>query len=517
MRTETRFGMAAASAALSVFALAAGSSPAQAQIPAPPKVLGCELGPNVAATRSCLEKAIKKLNDDVNAAEKAAEAARQTARTAQQATQAAQQAAKAAQEAGAAAQQQLQKPWVAAMTQIDASQITNCLASRGINVGQTMSSVAQNPPSYIRAKFTEIWQKAMMNSALVSQQIAARASAGSAPSLQQLMDSAEQSFAAVAAQDPAAQCLWAAYQPYRAQARAIAAQIYPIAKQQFDAMVEQRIKPAVNSATVALMREMNAQIRAAAASVPRTAGDVARASATFSAGFVPEKLRLIAVTEGQRYLLEPGRYARLIAELDALQRAVAIGDASAVSNVLPRVERELATVNALGDQIVVDIAIRALRDVGHEQIDREVPKLLDSHVFLTTDTLQTVIANLVTGIVAFWYHPPNAISEVIAGVIVIALNAAKPAVKSAIVAAAHTGYDTALDTARRALSEARPPSSYIPSAGPLGELLRDFPTEAELLAIVVPEIGRMRAVLAPYHDTVRALSRAASAQVTSGR
>jgi hypothetical protein len=499
-----------------MLAIAAAPQPAQAQLPKPPKVLGCELGPNLSATKSCLDKAIKQLNDDVGAAEQAAEAARQATRTAQQATQAAQQAATAAQQAGAAAQQQLQKPWVAAMAQIDASQLTTCLSSRGINVSQTMSSVAKDPASYVRMKFTEIWQKAMTNPAMVSQQLAAASLSGPPPSVQQVIDNAEQAFAVVAAQDPAAQCLWQVLQPYRAQAKTIAAQIYPIAKQQFDAMVEQQIKPAVDRAVASLMSEMNSQLRAAAASAPRTAGDVARGSAAFTAGYVPDEVRLRAVTEAQRYLLDPARYARVIAEIEALRYAVASSNAALSSVALQRVERELATVGNLGDQIVVDITIRALRDFGHRQIDKTLPGKLDK-VFLTPDILETVIANLITGIVAFWYHPPNAISELIAGYVVIALSAAKPAVKEAIVAATHASYDVALNVARKALSESRPPSSYIPSAGPLGELLRDFPSEAQLLAIVVPEIGRMQAVLGPYHDSVRALSRAAAGQVTNSR
>ncbi len=410
-------------------------------------------------------------------------------------------------------QQQLQKPWVSAMNQIDATQLTKCLASRGINLNQTIQGVAQNPTEFVRVRFTDIWQKGMNASTLINQELTARKPGTQPPTPAQLVERADQLLAqlALATQDPAAQCLWAAVSPFRTQIKALALQLYPTAKNQYDAMIERSVKPAINQAMVKLLQPAMRQLTHAAGAAARAGGDAARAGASTASMAIPEEVRLMAIAQAQRRLLDPGKMAKLITGVSALASAVQRGNSAASTTALVGLEQSLPPLLTLSDQEAIDVAIESLRFYGHQQIDDKGPRVTDE-VYVTINDVTVGIINIVTGVVALWYEPAEVVGEVVTFVVGAALNMSAPSVKASLIYGTHQGFDQAMNAAHRAQREGKPPSAYLQSAGPFGELLKNFPTEAELLGLAVPQIAGMSGVLSSYHESVRALSRAAASQ-----
>ncbi len=459
----------------------------------PPKLMGCTLGLDFTAFGDCV---VGKSNDKIDDA------------VADATTQLNSQKASLAQQLQNA-QAQLQRPLVQAMSQLQSDQLMSCLASRGINFPATVASAAANPTQFVQARLASLWQKGMsMSGQLLAPRLTTLRADAPPPTPAELVNLADQMFVQLVAQDPAGQCIAEVLAPFRAQARAMATSLYPAVKGQYDAMIHQTVRPAVNQAMVALLAPTMRQLVGAANAAAQAGGTAVRGAVSAASGAVPEDVQKIALAVTLKYLLDPTRMAQLTSEVNRLATTLQTNPAGAAT-VAASLDRAATSLSTWNDQIALEVGIATLRFYGHRAIDTHGKDVV-SLGFAAASALKDVVAGIITSIVGLSYEPGEAVGKYIATAIEVTLDAVEPPAQVAMNKTAHEQFDRVVDLAYQALRERRPPSYYLQNAGELGELLKHFPTENELLRIAVPQLETLRLSLFNYHESVGNLARAAN-------
>lgn len=510
---------------LALLPAAAGTQAAApiAEFGPPLRILGCESGPDFNYFRTCVQNALQ--NRTQTAANDARAAMQNQVDALDTQLTAAETELQNVQSQLNGAMQQLQSPLVQAMSQMEAVELKACLDNQGIDLPQTMSQVMSNPTQFVQGRLTALWQQGMGAAAgMVQTNLQALQPGRRSPSINVLLDRTDALFTELAAQDPVAQCAWNAVAPFRSQARQVVAQIYPTIRDQYNAAISNTIQPLVDQAMMAVLQPMLVQMsagadaarstaRVTARKAPRDAarigGKAVRTGARMAAGAVPEDVRQIAMGIAHRYLLDPKQMTRVTASIHELTLALQ-NDPAGAPQAAENVQRALAPLRRFDEQIALDVAMDTIRFYGHSLIDTKGQEAV-TMAFAGVQSAKDVVAEVVTGIVAVFYEPPSVVGEFIAGCVeVVVDNAVQPAAEGAMIRLAHQSFDTAVDQAHRALREQKPPSHYRQNAGPFGPLLAEFPTEGELIALAVPEVGTMRDLLFAYHASVVELGKVAT-------
>jgi hypothetical protein len=466
--------------------------PASATATTAVTVLGCELTPNVQAVKSCLDAAVSRLNQDVASAKDAAREA----------------------------QRRLEVPWVSAMTQFDGAPLQRCLAGKGIDLRATMLASGQNPAEFFRSRLAAAWQRGMGSGALIGQSLSLLTGAGAPPSPLEIVDRADALAAQLAAQDPIAQCIWTGIEPLRAQAKQAAQQLYPALKAQLDTAIEQQVRPAINRAIVAALRSggpsilqpmpSGAQVVAQGA---RIGGQAVRTGAQQLAGVgaIPDDIRLAALGRAMRYMMDPVRLGGAQTQLAALAAATQSGNGAAAAAALAALERDLPTAATLSDEFALAVGIEIIRGQGHQLIETTASVPVDL-IMWAFDKYADGLSDSIKFSASVGWLASAAFVGLSTFLVGSMLDLQLWVAKLPIVVVAKQGYDLALDAAFRALREKRSPTEMIATAGPFGEILREFPSSPQLIALSVPEIQSAQSVLAAYHRSVLQLARAAAAR-----
>lgn len=490
-----------------------------AELGPPLRILGCESGPDFNYFRTCVQNALQ--NRTQTAANDARAAMQDQVDALDTQLAAAETELQNVQSQLNGAMQQLQSPLVQAMSQMEAVELKACLDNQGINLPQTMSQVMSNPTQFVQGRLMALWQQGMGAAAgMVQTNLQALQPGHRPPSINALLDRTDALFTELAAQDPVAQCAWNAVAPFRNQAKQVVVQIYPTIRDQYNAAISNTIQPLVDQAVMGVLQPMLVQMsagadaaRVTAREAPRTAaaagGRAVRTGARMAAGAVPEDVRQIAMGIAHRYLLDPKQMTRVTASIHELTLALQ-NDPARAPQAAENVQRALAPLRRFDEQIALDVAMDTIRFYGHSLIDTKGQEAV-TMTFAGVQSAKDVVAEVVTGIVAVFYEPPSVVGEFIAGCVeVVVDNAVQPAAEGAMIRLAHQSFDTAVDQAHRALREQKPPSHYLQNAGPFGPLLAEFPTEGELIALAVPEVGTMRDLLFAYHASVAELGKVAT-------
>lgn len=457
--------------------------------------------------------------------------------------------------------EQLQKPVVAALNQLDLQGFTNCLANNNVNLPQAMADIGSNPVAFVENRFTDLWAHGTAQAAILLGPELNRIAAGQPPpSVQQVMTLADSMATSLAETDPVSRCAWQTTIPLRAQARSMALQIYPTLKQQYEAMFNETLRPVFEQALMShLLQPMLAQI-ASPGSGPvaaqkslspqpmqrtlqrqtiaqpltrsgrsvledtekaiqdhvaapfhdaaRIGGQAARWTAQQSASLVPEEVRLIALARAQVHLIGPQVMGPVTTQLNLLASQVR-ANPGAAAGALAEYNAAITPLMAWDERFPLDVGIEVARYYGHHIIDTKGRELLN----LVTSggaSIKDVIGAVATGIAGAFYEPPSAISEIISGVVQVAVNfLVITALEEAAIHLAHQQYDLAVNQAAIAIGQGQPPSSRMAQAGNMGPLLAHFPNESELMGLAIPELEILRNTLSAYHQAVQNLGDAA--------
>jgi hypothetical protein len=505
---------------------------------APPVLYGCDLGPNPLPFFHCvIQESQDRIEDAVD------------------------QANDASQQIVGQLQEQLQKPVVAAINQLDLQGFTTCLANNDVNLPQAMSEIGSNPVGFVENRMTELWAHGTAQAGTLLGPELNRIAAGQPPpSVQQIMILADSMASSLAETDPVARCAWQTTTPLRVQARSMALQIYPALKQQYEAMFNGTLRPVFEQALVShLLQPMLAQIAPPGGSstpaqkslnsqpiqrtmqrqmstqpltrsgrsvmedtnrsiqdhvaapfhdAARSGAQLARWTAQQSASLVPEEVRLIALARAQAHLIGPEVMGPVTSQLNLLASQVR-SNPGAAAGALAQYNAAIAPLLAWDERFPLDVGIEVARYYGHDIIDTKGRDLLN-WVASGGTSVKDVVGAVATGIAGAFYEPPSAISEIVSGALQVAVNflVITPLV-NATIHEVHQQYDIALNQAAIALSQGQPPSSRMAQAGSLGPLLAHFPSETELMALAIPELETLRATLSAYHQAVQNLGDAA--------
>ncbi|HHJ17214.1 MAG TPA: hypothetical protein ENJ80_11005 [Gammaproteobacteria bacterium] len=384
-------------------------------------------------------------------------------------------------------------------------QLVTCLQDANANAQQVASNIASDPAGFTRTYMNNLWRKTMRASNTILGDInrLSTNANGSPKSVNQMLDDAERIMGRVAAQDPVGICLWAMVAPFRAQAKQIVGQIYPTLKAEYDASVKEVIQPAFERAMGDVLRQIFRK-------APELAAGTARSTARFAgSALVPNHMKEIGFGVSVQFLIDPAKMARLKEDTDRLAAALT-GPSSQIPASLAATERSLTAAMQFTDKMAVQVALATMRRYGHAIIDSTGRDMLDSFM-AAAYSLKDGVAEVVTGIVALGYEPPSAFSEVIAFMIEEIFNLSAKPLKDQIIDVAHAGLDELIDAARQAARDNRPPSDYMNrAAGPFAFLLKDFPTERDLVQYALPQVRQIKDSLFAYHSAVLDLARSSA-------
>jgi hypothetical protein len=478
----------------------------------PLKIFGCVPGPDAPAFKTCVENAVQELVSDAAADAGAAMESQIDTLSGQLA---------ATNEMLEQATAALQAPLVQALSQGQASELHDCLAEQGVNLPQTMNQVLANPTQFVQGRFNALWQQGMQSAArMIQLSMPAATGSHAAPSVSLLLDRTEEVFDELAGSDPVARCTWTMVAPFRAQAKAMVMQIQPMIRAHYDQMVTDVLQPALDRALLEILEPMVAQFAVVGADAGRTlttgsrqiavaGGKALRAEVAARASAVPEDVRRIAIGVAHRHLLNSGAMQRVTDGVQQLAGTVTSNPAGA-GTALQNLEKHLQSVTTFSDRIALEVGIETMRFYGHALIDTRGQQAVTAG-FAGAQAAKDVVIEVITGVVALFWEPAEAIGELVAGCVEVVIDVGvQPPAEMALIAAAHENLDSALDQAHRAMREQKPPSHYLQNAGPFAALLSQFPTEAELITLAVPELAAMRDTLFAYHQSVRNLARAAA-------
>lgn len=408
-------------------------------------------------------------------------------------------------------------PFAAALNLVPMETLNSCLVGKGTSISALLNGAATDPVAFGRDTLVDMWATGIGSvQTLVGDPTQFGSANGRPMNTRRLIRRAESITGRLAAQSPVTACLWSLSGPSRNQIRQVAIQIEPQIREQYQAAIDNVVKPAVDRAMVELLAPMIREFRARSSSAvrqgrkqaARNGGAAVRGAARLAAAQVPEYARNIALSVAQDYILNSRRMQEIKSEIELLASAVNRGDQSRARTQLANVERQMRALTTFSDKAAVEVAIETMRRYGHALIDANGKEIVDKG-FTAVQAVKNLIINVVTGSVSLAWEPASAIGESVSGTIGFLLDVSQPAMRIAMIALAHSSLDGVMEQAKQAIRSGNAPSDYATQAGPFAPLLREFPTEKELLAYVSPEFERIRKDLFAYHSAVLNLSRAA--------
>ena len=498
----------------------------------PPKVMGCGIAGTYSQVTNCLNNKVnKQVNDAVNAARAthqnvianlnaqhdAAMGQLQNQLTQLQSElEAAQQAA---QSSGQQMARQVGRQTQRATDGINGTlqqmsgpllELQTCLARRGVNLEELLLTQGSESVRASQARVQALWRDVFRNARSYPRM---QVDPQNPPNINQMVNQAEAYAGRVANSDPIAGCLWNQTQPLRAQAKQAVITIFPSILAEFNRAVKDVAEPMAQQAMRDLIQPL---LRDAVGLAARTGGSVSHAAARQAMSSLPEDVRRQIFGLAHERILNSAEMNALIASLNNHSTNVTRGD---TRRSLAEVRAKIELVRQFTDEEAVLVGVDVLRVLGHEQIDSPDAQAALAHGIGMVLTLGNGVDGVVNAITGTASQPTTAISNFIVFCVEFGLNAHISVAQWGITQASHVAWEQTMVAARRAMgSRGRAPSRQVRQAlGPFGDLLRHFPTEADLIVYTSPQLEMMRRDLLNYHTAVLKLAEIAGGQTTAQR
>jgi septal ring factor EnvC (AmiA/AmiB activator) len=458
----------------------------------------------------------------------------------------------------------------ATLAQLNLEPLIQCLSRTPSDLGRLVTDFAGDPARFAQAEFEAMWRIASRHmDRVMHQQLAALGRGSPNASVAGLVNEADRVMTALAAQRPASQCLWQALAQQRAQARRVALDVYPMVERHVNQLMTQHVQPAVFGAAAQNLGRVLAQATGAPAPARRPAtaqrpprpaptaqtparvrmdalgaqampirtrgeedgwievddpmaavaersGDEAELPDDLMEHLMPGAKDLIKIAQGvaAKHLLEERKIRAVASHVSQL--AEVLGDPIPSQQALMDVEGALASSEIWTELVALEIGMEVLRFAGKKFIDSKEPwggdGLLEGGA-LVLDNVVTAVGFVVEGLCGLIPEVGAGGCAGVFGPVTVAYHTyAKVPAKTAMSIGLHVGWDTLVDAALKGMKEGHDPRRFREEAGPLAILLDIFPTRQAVILLGEKKVKPIKEALYAYHDSVRALSRAAVAQ-----
>ncbi len=534
MTMHGRIGIVLLSTVLSL-----GAGGVQAAGATPPKVLGCDIGPDVQALIQCVSQASS------SAVARATAALDSTIDDLEQQIET------------------LQSSPLLALPAEQIQSLTQCLAQAGLNMSQVAGSAAADPVQFARARLDELMAASVAQAGAVLGPALAPLAAGTPPSddPQTMAAYADKAYAAMvqmAEQDPVARCALPMMTALQPQIRQAAIGTYQQAMSTAQTLVEQTVAPVLDQALAAALGGMFQSMRtgpmparveappgrrtaprqqptgpmpredsgrsaasadkgpdrsqmrqqdpgkAGAKPAPRTRS-IAAGARSAVASAVPDDVQRIALAVFTERMLDPGRIKALTQEVNGLSAALANGSGGSVD--LTNLDKLINELSAPPAQLAVELGIETARYYGHWVLDTLGGPIVDAGLG-TVSAADAVAKEISAVICAIGHIPAEGGCAMVRGVAsMLYLQIGVPLIKQGLMAGGHVQYEAAVACAAQAIRAGQNPAQ-IPAANcsALGGVARLFPTGEELAAFALPQVEAPRMALLSYQQAVRNLA-----------
>lgn len=494
----------------------------------PPVVLGCTIGGNYTAVVNCLTGQVDKQIDTAveTAVGAAAEAHEQTlanlaaqhedaldeleAQIGQlqsqlnQAGNNAQRMSRDVQNRAAQGGRAANNAWQNSLQNLSAplQQLQSCLVGKGVDLVALLNTDGANSISVARQRLLSVWRTVVRNArnyptfTVDPQQ---------PPTTTQLLQRANTLAGQMVETDPVASCMWAQTDALRQQALQVLAGLLPQILAQFNQAVDQVAKPMAQRAMGDLIRPL---LRDATGLAARTAGRASHAAARAAMSQLPEDVKRQIYAMAHERILNPAEMAALIAAVN--RHAVSLNNPHEVQRSLTELRAKLGVARRFSDEEAVVIGAEILRALGHETIDSPEAQAALAHGIGQVLTLGNGVDGVVNAMLGTASQPTATLTNFIVFCVEFGLNSHIAVAQWGITQASHVAWEQVMVAARQQLGSV--PRGGAPSrrarrvAGPFGQLLDHFPSEADLIVYTSPQLEQMRQDLFNYHTAVLKLA-----------
>lgn len=501
----------------------------------PPKVMGCEILGTYQQVRNCLRTEV---NGRVDTAVENAQNAHQNAidnlnqqhaaamnQLHAQLQQLQEELANQSQNAQQGGQQMMQQLTIQTTGSVNAVtgalnqmsgpllQLQSCLAGKGVSLEQLLLTDGAASIQRTQSELQAVWNTVLSNAARYP---AVNVDPRNPPSINQLLQRAEVVAGQVADVNPISSCMWQQTAGLRAQARQTAATMLPAILDQFNQALDQVAKPMAQQAMNEIIEPM---LRNATGLAARTGGQITHAAARQAMSSLPDDVRRQVFALVHDRLLNRGEMIALVNAVNTHAVSLIRGDSQ---RSLGEVRTSIDRARGFTDEEAVLIGVEVLKILGHEQIDSPEAQAKLANAIAWVLTLGNGVDGVVNAILGTASQPTTSITNFIVFCVEFVLNAHVSVAQWTITQASHVAWEQTMNVAAAQLGNASrggAPSRRVRNAmGEFGDLLRHFPTEADLVVYTSPQLEQIRTDLFNYHGAVLKLAEnAAGANSASNR